>query len=268
MRLSPVKVVRYSRQSAEGIGAVLWYQGYSPLGQRDVRPGAEWRGRGGLGFALGHRRRGGLGLPRCRVRLQHSLLVRDLSNQYAATLNRLFELQKAWCFPAELVFDHPVQPFVFLPGLIQVFKECLVKRRECGLDSLVKLLTRNLAVGHRRCQGRLVSTPQVVHRPGFLPAPPGIVLPISGLRQRDVSDRRQEFLVQPGQRRYARFQILIVDYWVERWPESFLQLSEQLEAVTQPREAMLFDQRFDQPDGDLQILALGSEGFGGKRYDS
>src|SRR5215831_2914519 len=29
---------------------------------------------------------------------------------------------------------------------------------------------------------------------------------------------------------------------------------------------MLFDQRFDQPDGDLQILALGSEGWGGERY--
>jgi hypothetical protein len=39
-----------------------------------------------------------------------------------------------------------------------------------------------------------------------------------------------------------------------------------LETVTKTREAMLFDQRFDEPDGDLQILALGSEGFGGKRY--
>ena len=83
--------------------------------------------RGGLRFTLGHRSRGGLGLPRCRVRLQHSLFLRDLSDQHATTLNRLFELQKAWCLPAELFLNHPVQPFVFLPRLVQVFKEGLGK---------------------------------------------------------------------------------------------------------------------------------------------
>src|SRR5262249_27697829 len=108
MRLGPAQVIRYSRQAPQSIGAVLWLKGQWRLVQRDGRPGVELKGQGGLGFALGYRSRGRLGLPRRRGRLQHALFLRDLSDQQTTTLNRLFEIQKTRCLSADFFLNPPV----------------------------------------------------------------------------------------------------------------------------------------------------------------